>query len=74
LQTRIKRLTAKFGATDGKTVGAYIEHKFKDYLLSKYNLQVGSSASVIGINSEIGQYKAQTQLYFWTLWNEDVFG
>jgi len=33
-----------FGVTDGKAVGTHIEHKFKDFLLSKYDLQVGSSA------------------------------
>jgi uncharacterized protein YfkK (UPF0435 family) len=33
-----------FGVTDGKAVGTYIEHKFKDFLLSKYDLQIGSSA------------------------------
>jgi len=40
-----------FGVTDGKAVGTYIEHKFKDLLLSKYNLQVGSSASGIDLPS-----------------------
>jgi hypothetical protein len=40
-----------FGVTDGKAVGTYIEHKFKDYLLSKYDLQVSSSASGIDLPS-----------------------
>ncbi|MDR1809602.1 MAG: restriction endonuclease [Prevotella sp.] len=40
-----------FGVTDGKAVGTYIEHKFKDYLLSKYNLEAGSSASGIDLPS-----------------------
>ena len=40
-----------FGVTDGKAVGTYIEHKFKDFLLSKFNLQVGSSASGIDLPS-----------------------
>jgi hypothetical protein len=40
-----------FGVTDGKAVGTYIEHKFKDYLLSQYDLQVGSSASGIDLPS-----------------------
>jgi hypothetical protein len=40
-----------FGVTDGKAVGTYIEHKFKDLLLSKYDLQVGSSASGIDLPS-----------------------
>jgi len=40
-----------FGVTDGKVVGTHIEHKFKDFLLSKYDLQVGSSASGIDLPS-----------------------
>ena len=40
-----------FGVTDGKAVGTHIEHKFKDFLLSKYDLQVGSSASGIDLPS-----------------------
>jgi hypothetical protein len=40
-----------FGVTDGKAVGTYIELKFKDFLLSKYDLQVGSSASGIDLPS-----------------------
>ena len=41
-----------FGVTDGKAVGTYIEHKFKDFLLSKYDLQVGSSANGIDLPSQ----------------------
>ncbi|GHV11099.1 hypothetical protein AGMMS49938_01210 [Fibrobacterales bacterium] len=40
-----------FGITDGKAVGTYIEHKFKDFLLAKYNLQIGNSASGIDLPS-----------------------
>jgi hypothetical protein len=40
-----------FGVTDGKAVGTYIEHKFKDFLLSKYDLTVGSSANGIDLPS-----------------------
>jgi len=40
-----------FGVTDGKAVGTYIEHRFKNFLLSKYDLQVGSSASGIDLPS-----------------------
>ena len=36
-----------FGVTDGKAVGTHIEHKFKGFLLSKYDLQVGGSATAI---------------------------
>ncbi|MDR1119814.1 MAG: restriction endonuclease [Dysgonamonadaceae bacterium] len=41
-----------FGVTDGKAVGTYIEHKFKDFLLSKYDLPAGSSASGIDLPSD----------------------
>ena len=40
-----------FGVTDGKAVGTHIEFKFKDFMLSKYDLQVGSSASGIDLPS-----------------------
>ena len=40
-----------FGVTDGKAVGTHIEHKFKDFLLSKYDLSVGNSASGIDLPS-----------------------
>lgn len=36
-----------FGVTDGKAVGTYLEHKFRNYLKSKYEFQEGSSASGI---------------------------
>jgi len=39
------------GVTDGKAIGTYIEHKFKDFLLSKYDVKVGSSASGIDLPS-----------------------
>jgi hypothetical protein len=38
-----------FGVTDGKAVGTYIEHKFKDFLLEKYSTEIGSSASGIDL-------------------------
>jgi hypothetical protein len=41
-----------FGVTDGKAVGTHIEHKFKDFLLSKFDLSVGSSASGIDLPAE----------------------
>lgn len=41
-----------FGITDGKAVGTYVEHKFKDRLLSKYDVLVGSSAKGIDFPSE----------------------
>ncbi|MEW6287974.1 MAG: restriction endonuclease [Chloroflexota bacterium] len=36
-----------FGVTDGKAVGTYLEHKFRDYLKSRYEFEEGSSASGI---------------------------
>ena len=38
---------ALYGVTDGKAVGAYLEHKFRDYLKSRYEFKEGSSASGI---------------------------
>jgi len=40
-----------FGVTDGKAVGTYIEHKFKEFLCSQYDLEVGNSASGIDLPS-----------------------
>jgi len=41
-----------FGITDGKAVGTFIEHKFQDYLSSKYLYTIGSSANGIDVPSE----------------------
>ncbi|MDR0982979.1 MAG: restriction endonuclease [Culturomica sp.] len=38
-----------FGVTDGKAVGTYIEHKFKDFVLENYDTGIGSSASGIDL-------------------------
>ena len=38
-----------FGVTDGKAVGTYIEHKFQEYLESKYSYKRGSSANGIDL-------------------------
>ena len=38
-----------FGITDGKAVGTYIEHKFQEYLKSKYSYERGSSANGIDL-------------------------
>jgi len=38
---------ALYGVTDGKAVGTYLEHKFRDYLKSRYEFDEGSSASGI---------------------------
>lgn len=36
-----------YGINDGKAVGTYLEHKFKNYLKSKYDFEEGNSASGI---------------------------
>ena len=40
-----------FGVTDGKAVGTYVEHKFQQQLASKYEVEIGSSASGIDLPS-----------------------
>ena len=36
-----------YGVTDGKAVGTYLEHKFKDQLNARYAYEAGSSAKGI---------------------------
>lgn len=38
-----------FGVTDGKTVGTYIEHKFKNFLNGKYIVNNGNSAKGVDL-------------------------
>jgi len=38
---------ALFGVTDGKAVGTYFEHKFREHLRARFNFQEGSSAKGI---------------------------
>lgn len=40
-----------FGSTDGKAVGTYLEHKFKNFLAEKYAFENGNSASEIDLPS-----------------------
>lgn len=40
-----------YGVTDGKAVGTYLEHKFKNYLSAEYDYQHGNSASGIDLPS-----------------------
>lgn len=40
-----------FGVTDGKAVGTYVEHAFRDYLQARFDYRPGSSASGIDIPS-----------------------
>ncbi len=40
-----------FGVTDGKAIGTYFEHKFRDYLDERYDYETGSSASGIDFPS-----------------------
>lgn len=38
-----------YGSTDGKAVGTYLEHKFKEFLRQKYDFDGGNSASGIDL-------------------------
>lgn len=38
-----------FGVTDGKAVGTYIEHKFRDFLTANYKFAPGNSAAGIDL-------------------------
>lgn len=38
-----------YGITDGKAVGTYVEHKFKEYLKEKYEFTIGNSASGVDL-------------------------
>ena len=38
---------ALFGVTDGKAIGTYLEHKFREHLLALFDFQKGSSAKGI---------------------------
>lgn len=37
------------GVTDGKAVGTYVEHRFQNYISSKYKIEIGSSAKGIDL-------------------------
>lgn len=40
-----------FGVTDGKAVGTFVEHLFKDYLSESYDLTIGNSANGLDLPS-----------------------
>lgn len=40
---------ALYGITDGKAVGTCLEHKFRDYLVERHDVEKGSSASGIDL-------------------------
>ncbi|MBT3208510.1 MAG: restriction endonuclease [Bacteroidetes bacterium] len=43
-----------YGVTDGKAVGTFIEHKFQNYLATRFEFEIGSSAKGIDLpNDEI---------------------
>jgi len=41
--------TELFGVTDGKAVGTFVEHKFKDHLNERFMIEIGSSARGIDL-------------------------
>jgi len=46
-----RRIPELYGVTDGKAVGTYIEHGFRDYLAERYTFESGSSASGLDLPS-----------------------
>lgn len=44
--------TSLIGVTDGKAVGTYVEHKFKEYLTNNYLLGTGNSARGVDLPDE----------------------
>lgn len=40
-----------FGITDGKAIGTFIEHLFKNFLSKKYKLDIGNTASGLDLPS-----------------------
>lgn len=40
------------GVTDGKAIGTYVEHRFKNFLSEHYSVEVGNSAKGIDLPSE----------------------
>lgn len=40
-----------FGVTDGKAIGTFVEHRFQDFLSSRYDMTVGSSANGLDLPS-----------------------
>lgn len=43
--------TELYGITDGKAVGTFVEHLFKDFLAQRYDLTIGNSASGLDLPS-----------------------
>ena len=49
-QSKVDR-TELYGITDGKAVGTFVEHLFKDFLAQRYDLTIGNSASGLDLPS-----------------------
>lgn len=49
-QSKVYR-TELYGITDGKAVGTFVEHLFKDFLAQRYDLTIGNSASGLDLPS-----------------------
>lgn len=47
--TQRRRYAELYGVTDGKAVGTFIEHKFRDWLEHRYTTLLGNSASGIDL-------------------------
>lgn len=40
-----------YGVTDGKAIGTFVEHRFQNYLINRYNIIIGSSANGLDLPS-----------------------
>lgn len=49
-QSKVYR-TELYGITDGKAVGTFVEHLFKEFLAQRYDLTIGNSASGLDLPS-----------------------
>lgn len=51
------------GVTDGKAVGTYVEHKFQNYLIERYVVEIGNSAKGIDLPGQAIQTDIKVTSY-----------
>ena len=59
------RESSLYGVTDGKAIGTYLEHKFRQLLSDSYTFEQGSSAKGIdfpSLNVDMGDYNIEESL------------
>ena len=55
--------TSLIGVTDGKAVGTYVEHRFKDYISSKYEIEIGNSSKGIDLPGKDIETQKSNNIY-----------